>query len=354
MKKPERVMLIAILLLLAAGVVFVFDASIAEAFYQFGDKYYFAKQQVVWALVGMVALAVSSVISLKLWKVAGPFVFFASVALLFLVLLPGVGTTVQGAQRWLVLGGFRFQPSELVKMGVIMYFSSWMVSHQRFAPFAAMTGLLFVLLMLQPDLGTALVITAICSSVYIAAGGEWKYVAGFGVLGVLAIGVLVLVSPYRMQRISAYLNPDADPLGASYHIRQITIALGSGGLFGQGIGQSRQKYQYIPEASTDSIFAIAAEEVGFVGALVMITLYLIVVFQGLQIAQRAVDPFARLLAVGITVWLGAQTALNLGSIVALVPLTGVPLPYISYGGSSLVSTLAASGILIGIGRRRVS
>ena len=350
-KHPERLMFLTILLLLIAGVLFVFDASVAEAFYQFGDKYYFAKQQVLWAGLGLLALIVCSFVPVKVWKMVSSPVFFLSLGLLALVLLPGIGTTVQGAQRWIVYGGFRFQPAELAKLAVIFYFPTWLIHHQRIGPFAFFTTLLFGLLLFQPDLGTALVLMAICVGLYVSAGGSWKYIVGFGGVGILGVLLIVLVSPYRMQRITAFLNPETDPLGASYHIRQITIALGSGGLFGQGIGQSRQKYQYIPEASTDSIFAIAAEEIGFIGALVMLGLFSVVFIQGFAIAEKTKDPYEKLVATGIVIWVTSQTILNLGSIVALVPLTGVPLPFISYGGSSLISLLAGSGILIGVGRR---
>jgi cell division protein FtsW len=210
---------------------------------------------------------------------------------------------------------------------------------------------IFGLVMLQPDLGSALVLGAIGFGMYVAAGGQIKHVMAIIGIGLLGILLLIVVSPYRRDRLKTFFSAEEDPLGASYHIRQITIALGSGGWFGQGFGQSRQKYQYIPEASTDSIFSIAAEEVGFVGSTVILLLYVGLMFTGLKIAEKPSDTYARLVAVGIVTWLGAQTAINLGSIVSIIPLTGVPLPYISYGGSALVSVLAASGILMGIGRR---
>ncbi len=354
MKRPDRLMFIVILLLLLAGVIFVFDASVAEAFYQFNNKYYFAKQQLVWAAIGIGAMIFTSLVPISWWKKIGAPLFFFSVLLLIAVLIPGIGTTVQGAKRWIALGNFRFQPSELVKVGVIFYFSSWLLKHQRFWPFMMLTGVLSGLLLLQPDMGTTLVLVAICVSLFIGAGGEWKHIAGFGIVGILSILLLIIFTPWRMKRFVAFQNPESDPLGASYHIRQVTIALGSGGWWGQGIGQSRQKYQYIPEASTDSIFAIAAEEIGFIGSAIIFLLYICVLMQGFTIVERTKDPYARLVGLGIVTWIGAQTLLNLGSIVALVPFTGVPLPYISYGGSSLVSILAASGILIGIGRKTSS
>lgn len=353
MKKNIIAIFIAILLLVALGVVFVFDASVAEAYQTFGDRFHFARQQVYWVVAGITVLLITSFIPMKMYKFASVPLFFVSLALLVAVLIPGIGTTVQGAQRWINLGAFRFQPAELAKLGVVLYFSQWLLKKHATIPFLTLVGLLFGLLLLQPDLGTALVLVSIAGSIYIGAGGSWKSVLGAGGVGVVAIVLMIAVSPYRMQRLAAFQDPERDPLGASYHIRQITIALGSGGLFGQGIGKSRQKYQYIPEASTDSIFAIAAEEIGFVGSIILLSLFLTVIWQGYRIAEHAPDQYSRLVALGITTWIGMQTVLNLGSIVALVPLTGVPLPYISYGGSAMISILAASGILIGIGRRSV-
>ncbi|HZZ99040.1 MAG TPA: putative lipid II flippase FtsW [Candidatus Saccharimonadia bacterium] len=351
MKKHILAIVLCITILVALGVLFVFDASVAEAFQNFNDKFYFAKQQIFWAGTGMIALWIASLLPMKFYKAIGMPLFFGSLVLLVAVLIPGIGTTVQGAQRWIVLGPARFQPAELTKIGMILYFSQWLLKKQHSIPFLTLTGAIFLLLLKQPDLGTALILGAIAVSIFIGAGGSWKSIAGVGIFGIIGVLALIIISPYRMQRLEAFQNPDKDPLGASYHIRQITIALGSGGLFGQGIGQSRQKYQYIPEASTDSIFAITAEEIGFVGALAVLGLYILVIWHGFRISEHATDQYSRLVALGIVTWIGMQTILNLGSIVALVPLTGVPLPYISYGGSSLISILAASGILIGIGKR---
>lgn len=340
-----------VLILLALGVLFVFDASVAEAYQQFNDKFYFARQQLVWAGFGLIAMFISSYIPMKWFRFIGPVVFFGSLAMLVGVLIPGIGTKVQGARRWLIFGPVRMQPAELMKTGMILYFSSWLSTHQRLGPAFLLIGLVFSLIMLQPDLGSALVIVSIGIGLFIAAGGKWLHLSIMTGLGVLFILLLIITSPYRLNRVKTFLNQEGDPLGASYHIRQITIALGSGGLFGQGIGQSRQKYQYIPEASTDSIFAIAAEEIGFVGTSVILVIFLSLLLVGFRIAQQSSDPYTRLVAIGCVIWIGTQTAINLGSIVSLIPLTGVPLPYISYGGSSLLSILAASGILMGIGRR---
>ncbi len=350
-RRLDRVLFFLVLILLIVGVLFVFDASVAEAFQQFNDKFYFARQQVVWAGVGLVVMLASSYVPTKWWKYTGWVIFFFSLLSLLLVLIPGVGSKIQGARRWIVLGPVRYQPAELMKMGMVLYFSSWLSKHQKPGPFLFFMAAIFVLVMLQPDLGSALVLGMIGFGMYIAAGGQWKYVFTIVGIGLVSVLGIIVVSPYRMERLKTFFSTETDPLGSSYHIRQITIALGSGGWFGQGFGQSRQKYQYIPEASTDSIFSIAAEEVGFVGSGIILALYFFVLLTGLKISEKPADKYVRLVAVGLVTWLGAQTIINLGSIVSLIPLTGVPLPFISYGGSALVSVLAASGILMGIGRR---
>ncbi|HKY74110.1 MAG TPA: putative lipid II flippase FtsW [Patescibacteria group bacterium] len=350
-RRSNRVLFLIVITLLALGVLFVFDASVAEAFSQFNDKFYFARQQILWAGLGLVIMGITSLLPSKVWKYIGWIAFFVALASLIAVLIPGIGSKIQGARRWILLGPIRYQPSELMKMGIVLYFSSWLSKHQKPLPFMFVMAVIFGLVMGQPDLGSALVLGAIGFSMYVAAGGQWKHILGIIGAGIIGILLLIVVSPYRMERLRTFLQSEEDPLGASYHIRQITIALGSGGWFGQGIGQSRQKYRYIPEASTDSIFAITAEEIGFLGSSLMVLLFLSFVLVGINIAEKTSDTYMRLVAVGIATWIGSQTVINLGSIVSLIPLTGVPLPFVSYGGSSLLSILAASGILMGIGRR---
>jgi len=210
-----------------------------------------------------------------------------------------------------------------------------------------------MLIMLQPDLGTAVILAATGLVVYFVSGGSLFLISLAGLFGLLSGAALIFFSSYRRERFLTFLNPARDPLGASYHIRQILIAIGSGGLFGVGLGQSRQKYEYLPEATTDSIFAVIAEELGFVGAISLLVLFLLVVWRGMRIAKEAPDDFARLLAVGITAWIGFQALVNLSAMVAIVPLTGVPPPFISYGGSSLVLSLTAMGILVNISKQRI-
>lgn len=340
-----------VILLTLFGLIVVFDASVVEAYQQFGDKFYFLKLQAVWAVVGLIGLFVVSFIPAKVWSnFAMPF-FFLSVILLIAVLLPGVGVEVQGARRWLDLGFTTLQPSELAKLAAVIYLSSWLSKHQRFLPFIFITSILLGLVILQPDMGTAVILSLTAFSLYFLSGAPIKNLLTIGLIGaVIGLG-LIVISPYRLNRLKTFLDPSTDPLGASYHIRQVLIALGSGGWSGQGIGRSRQKYQYLPEATTDSIFAVIAEETGFIGSSMVILALISLVNRGIRISRLASTKFTQLLAGGITSWFALQTLINLSAMVAILPLTGVPLPFISYGGSSLITMLVASGILLNISKK---
>lgn len=328
------------------GLLMVYDVSIAQSVSVFGNKYGFVKQQAMWALFGFVGLIICAKIPTKFWLTMGPVFFVLAVVLLAAVLIPGVGSKVAGARRWLAFGPFVFQPSELVKLSYIFYLSTWLLKKTRFLSFLLPLCTIFALVMLQPDLGSGLVISSIAFGMYFAAGKPLKHLIWLLLFGVLGIGALIVLSPYRFGRLTTYLNPEADPLGKSYHVHQMTLALGNGGLFGQGLGRSKQKYRYIPEAATDSIFAILAEELGFVGCAMILFGYVFLITQSFSLVREQ-EKQTYLLGVGIICWLSAQTIVNIASVVDLIPLTGVPLPFISYGGSALVMTLLGIGILLG-------
>lgn len=351
-QRADYWLFIVTLLLTAFGVLMVYDASVAEAFRDFSDPFYYARNQLQWAIVGVIGLLVAARIPLNLIKkLAFPF-FLITIFLLIIVLIPGIGQKVQGARRWLNLGGFTLQPSELVKLSFVLYLSSWLEKPQKFLPFIIIAGIILLLVIAQPDLGTAIVVTATGFLMYFLSGASIAVLGGIGIGGFLAGLGLILTSSYRRQRVMTFFDPSKDPLGASYHIRQVLIAIGSGGLWGVGVGRSRQKYQYLPEAPTDSIFAVIGEEVGFFGAGLVVILFLFLLYRGFKIAQAAPTHYLQLLAGGLSSWIGMQTFINLASMVALVPLTGVPLPLISYGGSSLVTILTAIGLLINISRQK--
>jgi cell division protein FtsW len=330
------------------GLVLIYDVSVAESLQAFGNPWHFAARHAVWIAIGSAAFLVSSYLKPPWWQRAAPLLFLGVVGLLVAVLIPGIGQRVQGAQRWIVIGPAVLQPSEFAKLGVILFFSSWLDKHQRFAPFALLTGILFGLILLQPNLSTACIVVALATILYFIGGGSLKPLVGFGILGLALLAVLIIAVPYRRQRLTSFINPASDPLGKSYHIRQITIALGRGGLFGQGIGLSKQKQQYIPEAATDSIFAIYAEETGYAGASLLLFAYLFLINLGYTIAARQTSHYRFLLAAGITTWLTLHVVFNIAAMAALIPLTGVPLPLVSYGGSSYLSLMIGLGILAGL------
>jgi len=349
-KSIDKSLLVLLLIFVFVGLVAVADASAPQALSVYGDKFYLFKQQLVWAGIGLIVFFVASLIPYTFWaKVATPF-FLVSCAFLLVVLFPSFGFKAFGARRWIPLGFFSLQPSELVKLSLAMYLAKVSSKNKNalsyFAPVIISCGLI----MFQPDLGTTLVVALMALSQIFISGINPLYftgalvAAGFGTLG------LIFVSPYRKERLLTFFEATRDPLGKSYHIRQILLGLGSGGLFGMGLGASRQKYLFLPEASTDSIFAVIAEELGIIGSAVIIAIFGFFVYKGLKIAISAPDKFSQVLAVGITSWIGWQAFLNIGSMVALVPLTGIPLPFISYGGSSFVMIMGACGILLNISK----
>ncbi len=345
----QRGILLCTVVFVLFGLLIVYDVSVAESLAIFGSKFFVVKQQFIRAILGIVGMLLAMRIPAKWYKPIGPFVFLLTLALLVAVLIPGIGTSIGGARRWISLGPIVFQPSELAKIGVITYLSVWLLKPRRFLSFAMYLGFIFGLILLEPDLGSALIVSAISLGMYFVSEKPMKHFIWILFGGIATLLILIVVSPYRMQRLTTYLNPASDPLGKSYHIRQITIALGNGGLFGQGLGRSRQKYQYIPEAMTDSIFAVVAEEVGLVGCGMIIIGYIVLFTRMIHWVELIEDRHEQLMGVGIVTWLVAQTIVNLSSVVALIPLTGVPLLFISYGGSSLVSTLIAIGVLLSLG-----
>lgn len=352
----DRWLIIATVLVALFGILMVYDSSVVIAIRDFSDQYYYAREQLKWLIVGLIALTIFSRIHYRLWYHLALPLLAGTIVLLLAVFIPGIGVHALGAHRWINFGFTVLQPAELTKLVLIIYLSAWFSHHEqkRLGPFLLLLGSVVGLVILEPDLGTSIILLAIAFSMYFFSGAS-LYQFGFLIpITLVGVGLLAIVSPYRMQRLLTFFNPNHDPLGASYQIRQVLLALGSGGLFGLGIGQSRQKYEYLPEANTDSIFAIIGEEIGFFGSLVVVAAFLFIVWRGFRIASRAPDAFGRLLALGISSWIGIQAVINLSAMVALIPLTGVPLPLISYGGSSLIILLSAIGILVNISRYRKS
>lgn len=344
----KSLLLSLILILTFLGILFVFDASVAEAFNTFGDQYHFLKQHSLWAGIGILLMLVARLTPLQIWKSLAKPIFMIGILLLIAVFIPGIGKELNGAHRWIFLGNLRLQPIEPFKLALIIFFSSWLTTHQRTLPFIFITALSSILVILQPDLGSLLTLGIIAFGMFFVAGGKITHILGIASVTLLLLFLAIMTSSYRRARLTTFLHPESDPLGAGFHIRQIILALGNGGLVGQGIGNSRQKFSYIPEASTDSIFAIIAEEIGFIGSTLFIILFAFYFYLSSKIVNNSDDRFSYLLGWGIIIWIASQTLLNLAAVVALVPLTGLPLPFISYGGSSLVMILFANGILLRI------
>ena len=338
------------------GLVMIYDASVVAAFRDFGDKLYYFKNQLIWTSIGLIAMLTLSFIDYhKIIKYAPKFLLIC-ICLLVLVLIPHIGAKAYGARRWINVGAFTFQPSELAKLSLITYMAYIMskfknlkirladIFYVLFLPTFLLTGLV----LLEPDLGTSLIFIGIILSMYFIGGGSILHFI-FMIPAVAGSAVIAIVThPYRVARLKAFMDPSYDPQGVSYQINQILISLGNGGLFGVGIGGSRGKFDFIPEVHSDAIFAVVGEELGFAGAIIFIAVFLFLISRVVKIAKEAKDYEGKLLASGILALISIQAFLNLASVVAIVPLTGIPLPFISYGGSSLLLTLASIGILLNI------
>lgn len=355
MKRIDLPLLGVVILLTLFGLLMIFDASSYIAFRDFGNKYHFLKEQFLWVTLGFGCLAALTMLDYRRLLAVSLPVLVIGIVLLTLVFVPGIGVYALGARRWVHAGFVTLQPTEFIKLALAIYLAAWFSQKERgrlFA-FSLLIGTVMALVLLEPDMGTAAIILFESLAVYFLSGGSLLHfflmVPAVGLVGYL----LILLEPYRARRLAAFLQFDALS-ETSYHVRQILIAFGSGGLFGVGLGQSLQKYAYLPENTTDSIFAIIGEELGLVGGMVLIACLLFVVWRGFLIALNARDAFGRLLAGGITSFLAVQMLINLGAQTALLPLTGVPLPFISYGGSALIVDLCAIGILLSIGRRSYS
>jgi len=353
MKKIDLALLLPVVLLTLFGLLMIYNASSFVAFKDFADKYRYIKDQFFWVALGSAALGSFYIFDYKkLYNLAIPALVLA-IALLFMVFIPGLGVAAQGARRWIDLQFFVIQPSEFAKFALAIYLAAWFSKPEkgRFLSFILLLLLVFGLIIAQPDLGTGAIILSEALVIYFLAGASIAHFLLIVPAVAIASFLIIKFEPYRAQRLATFLNLSDSPDKYSYHVKQILIALGSGGLTGVGLGNSLQKYAYLPEATTDSIFAIVAEEIGFLGSLIIILLFILIVWRGFYIASRARDNFGKLLAGGISTFLGVQVLINLGSQTALLPLTGVPLPFISYGGSALIVSLSAVGILLNISKQ---
>ncbi len=359
--KVDIPFLISIFVLVIAGYLIFTSASLGLLSKQ-PEKYAnVAFNQTVFGLIlGGIACFVATKIDYKNYRKYAFYLFIASIVVTLFVFIPGLGVSHGGAHRWIRVGLLSFQPSEFLKIGFIMYFSAWLASVKDkadtfkygFLPFAVITGIVGLVLLLQPDTDTFMITVFSGIAMYLSGGGRWKYIFLIGIIGVIGLTALAFTRPYVMSRITTFISPEKNSQGSGYQIQQSLIAIGSGGMFGRGFGQSIQKFNVLPEPIGDSIFAVASEEFGFVGAISIIILFIFFALRGLKIAGQVPDTFGRLMVVGIVILIVSQAFVNIGAMVGVLPLSGITLPFISHGGTALFMTLAEVGIVLNISKNK--
>lgn len=355
---PDFVLVILTLLLLTIGLIMVYSASAVWATYKFEDSFFFAKRQLLFAGVGVIAMFFLMNVDYWTWRSWAKMLIIICFFLLIAVLIPGIGMERNGSRSWIGVGAFSIQPSEFMKLAMIAFLAKFLSENQKkitsfkkgLVPSLALVFTAFGIIMLQPDLGTGTVMVGTCIVMIFVAGARVSHFAGLALLGVAGFVALVLSAPYRIKRITSFLDPWEDPLESGYQIIQSLYAIGPGGLFGLGLGQSRQKFFYLPEPQTDFIFAILAEELGFIGGSLVLLLFSLLLWRGVRIALGAPDLYGSFLAIGIISMVAIQVMINVGVVTGLMPVTGITLPFLSYGGSSLTLMLMAIGVLLNISR----
>ncbi|CAH0346892.1 stage V sporulation protein E [Bacillus sp. CECT 9360] len=355
---PDLILILVTLTLLSIGLIMVYSASAIWADYKFSDSFFFAKRQMLFAGVGIAAMFFIMNIDYWTWRTWAKVLVIVCFVLLVAVLIPGIGRERNGAQSWIGVGAFSIQPSEFMKIAMIMFLAKYLSERQKLItsfkkgllPSLSLVFLAFGMIMLQPDLGTGTVMVGTCIVMIFISGARIWHFAGLGLLGIAGFVGLILSAPYRMKRITSFLDPWQDPQNSGFQIIQSLFAIGPGGLFGLGLGQSRQKFFYLPEPQTDFIFAILSEELGFIGGSLVILLFALLLWRGIRIALGAPDLYGSFLAVGIIAMVAIQVMINVGVVTGLMPVTGITLPFLSYGGSSLTLMLMAIGVLLNISR----
>lgn len=360
-QEPDYLLLGAVLGLLAIGTVMVFSASASEALARFQNPYHFFELQLMWGTLGIVALVIMSRFDYWKWPRYVLPMFGIAVLALIAVMIPHIGIEINGARRWVKVGPLVVQPSEFAKLAMVMMFA-WLFSRHStqlrdfwrgVVPHLAMAGLILILILAEPDLGTTIAVGGTFMIMLFAAGVRKRHLLGLAAVAVPALFLAIFSRSYRRQRIFAFLDPWKHPLSSGFHTIQALLALGSGGVLGVGLGHSLQAFGYLPEDYTDFIFAILGEELGLLGTVTVIVLFVIVAWRGFRVAMRAPDTFSGLLALGLTSMIVLQAAINIGVVTATLPVTGITLPFISYGGSSLLLSLAGVGILLNISRHTI-
>ncbi len=358
-KQPNFAILGIVVFLVFFGLLMISSAGAVLSQEKFNQSFYFVKNQILKGLLpGLVLAFLAYRIPFQFWRKYAKYIFIASLALMILVFIPGLGVALGGAKRWVNLAGIYFQPSEFFKLALIVYLAAFLAKNSEsvsrssygILSFLLILGLLGFLIGSQPDIGTFSVLVAVTLTMFFLAGTRLSHIAFLSGAGLALLLLLIKIFSHARERIQVLFDPRIDPKGIGYQIDQIKIALGSGGIFGQGLTQSKQKFLYLPQPTGDSIAAVIGEELGFVGMVTLVGLFAAFAFYGFKVAQKAPDEFSKLLAGGITCLIVIQALVNISAIIGLLPLTGITLPFISYGGSSLVVSLIAVGILLNISK----
>lgn len=358
--KADYVLLAYFAVWLIFGLVMLTSASSPIGHQRFGDGYFFIKRQLLLGVLpGLVAFLFFAKVDYQILKKYATLVFVLTISVLLLVFIPGLGSTLNtNAHSWIVIAGRSIQPAELAKLGLIVFLAFYMAKkgkelHDFKSGFLMTLGLGMIpigLVVLQPDIGTVAIMFGILFAMLFIAQAKISHMSLLALAGIMGLAVMIMIAPYRAARLTTFLHPELDPQGVGYHINQAFLAVGSGGILGLGLGHSRQKFQYLPEVHADSIYAIIAEEMGFIFAVGLVILLFLICKRGFQVAKGAPDQFGRLLVAGIIIWFMVQSFLNIGAMVGLLPLTGVPLPFVSHGGSALMMAMAAVGIVINVSK----
>ena len=358
MEKFDRILFFTVIILSIFGLIMIYSASSIWAEYKFNDSFHYFKYQLIFLIIGILIMLVISKIDYKIYYEHSNKILLICFILLILVLIPGIGSIRNGSRSWFGIGPFGIQPSEAAKLGMIIFTSKYLTNSNKFLksykkgvfPILVILFTLFALIMLQPDLGTGTILVLSIIVLLFISGVNMKFFFGIGILGLIGIIILIVIAPYRMDRITSFVDPWSDALGTGFQIIQSLYAIGPGGLLGNGFLNSIQKQFYLPEPQTDFIFSIIAEEFGVMGAFIVVGLFVIILYRGITIALNAKDSFSKYLAFGMTFQIIFQATMNLMVVIGLIPVTGVTLPFISYGGSSLLISMVSIGILLNISR----
>ncbi|MBI4779337.1 putative lipid II flippase FtsW [Candidatus Falkowbacteria bacterium] len=358
-READRPLIFIVGAIIIFGLIMLSSASSVISYSAHQDSYYFFKHQFFGLVLGLAAAWFFSRVDYQIWRKYALWMLIASIGLLLLVFIPGLAGTWGTSRSWINVFGFSLQPAELVKITFLLYLASWLEGRKKklaelsrgLGPFIAILGVIAFLMILQPDMGTLTIIALASLTVYFIGGGSIKHLVILILLGILALIIMVNIYPYQANRFKCMLDPSYSPKEYCYQINQSLIAVGSGGFWGRGLGASRQKFSYLPQAQNDAIFPIISEETGFIFSVGLILLYLALFYRGVVIAKRAPDDFGKILAIGIVSWMVFQAFINIGGMVNIMPMTGVPLPMVSYGGSAMLVALASVGILINISKQ---